>query len=51
MNFVVEHGGRFVRYCFDTMVASIATDAIAADSMTTASISSLEFPGPIFSLN
>ena len=43
MNFVVEHSGRFVSYGFDTIVASITTDAVAADSMTTASISSLEF--------
>ena len=35
MNFVVEHSGRFVSYCFDTI------DAVAADSMT--AISSLEF--------
>ena len=43
MNFVVEHSGRFVSYGFDTIVASITTDAVAADSITTASISSLEF--------
>ena len=40
---MVEHSGRFVSYGFDTIVASITTDAVAADSMTTASISSLEF--------
>ena len=43
MNLVVEHSGRFVSYGFDTIVASITTDAVAADSITTASISSLEF--------
>ena len=43
MNYVVEHSGRFVSHCFDTIVALITTDAVAADSMTTASISSLEF--------
>ena len=41
MNFVVEHSGRFVSYCFDTI------DAVAADSMTAATISWLEFPGPM----
>ena len=46
MNFVVEHSGRFVSYGFDTIVASITIDAVAADSMTTASISSLEFHVP-----
>ena len=43
MNSEVEHSGRFVSYGFDTIVASITTDAVAADSITTASISSLEF--------
>ena len=47
MNFVVEHSGRFVSYGFDTIVASITTDVVAADLMTTASISLLEFPGPV----
>ena len=45
---MVEDSGRFVSHCFDTIVALITTDAVAADSMTTASISSLEFPGPHF---
>ena len=40
---MAEHSGRFVSYGFDTIVASITTDAVAADSITTASISSLEF--------
>ena len=43
MNLMVEDSGRFVSHCFDTIVALITTDAVAADSMTTASISSLQF--------
>ena len=40
---VVDHGGRFVVYGFDTIVALITVDTVAVYSMLAASISWLLF--------
>ena len=39
---------RLVDYCVDTIVASITTNAVAVDSITAASLSSLKFTGPFY---
>ena len=38
--------GRLVDHCFEMIITSITTDAVAVDSIILASLSLLKFPGP-----